>query len=389
MPLPSMEELLNRDMTSLLADKIPQSTDISKISIGSAVSSDKLIESVSKSNVASNVFGVFDTKQVVQELSGDLSSTFSTEFIDNLDPWKLANLAMKYGESILTDLDFESALNFILEKLALFKQFSFSSKDLFGNLLKTVAGGDLSSYLDFSNGINLDVVLASFLPGNMTASDFKLLQGYFNGVNGSQGLNTFNSCDDLSSLLGWSKNLIDPNSMQASLSGLFNLLGKYDISGVLDCLDGATNSLSIQQYSSLSRTLIENGAIGSYYDLTKTGANPTLINKYLTAREIGSSRLPVMDPFTLKQGRIFETPGPTVYTASMFFENLMIQKNLIFSENAVNDTLNDSILSKVEDPIYDRESIVNAPTENKFTSFCFDYDGTDDLIRSVPDALFV
>lgn len=382
MPLsPSFDAIVNSDMNSLLS-KSAATTDISKISIGSSASSDKMFKSVSESKTTSNVFGIFDTKQSVKELSGSTSSESSTEDISKVDPKKLANMKAKLGSGITSDAKYDSAVSGIMGKFGDIKQQSFSGMDgSFGGLttiLKTSSGGKFSL-----GNICLDAAVSSFIPRNLAVGDFKSLQGLFGGVG---GLINFNTCDILKAALGFNVNLIDPKLLFKSLQGLFGILAKCDIGGILKCITSVQKSLTVKQRSSLSTPLIKSGSVKSISDLFGSGNNQgTILNKYSTARSIGTNRQVTYDPVTQRPNNTWVDPDTRASSDSLF-TSMNVNKRDVFAEQNV--TGNPSILRGTEDTVYNRAAIGAVPKENGFADYCFDGNGNDRLISNVPDSLF-
>lgn len=358
-----LDELMNSsaaDISSKLSTA-KDSVDLSKLGLGTSVSSDKVFESISSSKVASNVFGVYDSKQVVQELSGDITQKFSTELIEDLDPEQLKNMATKVGSEITTDIDFNESVESIMGSMTELKQSALSfADDNFGDVVSvfTKDGAEIKATL--LETLSLDDSVSSLLPQSLSLSDFSSLKDIFNSPS---GIGNFNTCDALKAALGYASGLIDLNALLGNLSDLFGLLGKYDITGILSCVSEALDSLDNVQFSNLSGTLISSGSMGSYAELTSLTNNGTITNKYQTVRSIGSRS-------TSSQSSSFGS----------LFSNLGISSNEVFV--ARNTTGNTSILDSAT--IYDRSEVVSS--SNAFSSYCFD-DGFNETLSAIPESI--
>lgn len=366
-----IDELINSN-TSDLSSKVTslKSTDISSINIGSSVSSDKVFESVSKSETTSNVFGVFDSKQVVQELSADTNSAFSTELIDDLDPEKLKNMSTKVGSEITTDVDFNSAVSDIMGSVSTIKQKALTAaEDMYGSTVTVITSTGAEVKATLLENVTIDDSMRDLIPSNMSVSDFGSLKNLFNSAN---GVGNFNSCDALAALLGLASSLIDANALFNALKNLFGLLSKYDLAGILKCIAQVTGSLDNLQTAELSNMLIKSGSVNSYSEFTSIGNNGSVLNSYSTVRRIGTN-----STLSSSNRSSFDT----------LFSNLGTSKESVFDQNSYNDTQNSSILDSIDSPVYDRTSIIEA-TDSGFSDYCFSGNGTDNLISSIPDTLF-
>lgn len=360
-----LDELINSNISDVSSklSTVSESTDLSKVGIGSSVSTDKVFSAVSESKTSSNVFGVFDTKQVVQELSADTTKAFSTELIEDLDPEKLKNLSTKIGSEITTDIDFESAVGDVMENMTDLKQQALSSADdAFGSVVTVVTDSGAQIKATLLENVSLSSDISQYIPSNMSVSDFSMLKNLFNSSN---GFGNFNSCDVLAAALAYASGLIDINALFGNLKDLFALLAKYDITGILACVEEAMSSLDSSQMSELSSTLISGGSLGSYSEFTSLTNNSTISNKYSTIRQLGSN-----------------SSSSSSSSLDTIFANLGLSKSDVFIEQ--NQTTNDSIISDLP-AVYDVDSINSS--SSGFLDYCFD-DGTDSLLTSIPDSIF-
>jgi hypothetical protein len=363
-----IDELINSNVANISAkvSRLKDSVDLSKFNIGTSVSSDKVFESVSKGENTSNIFGVFDSKQVVQELAADTNSVFSTELIDELDPDKLKSTAIKLGSEITSDFDFESAVGDVMSNFSDLKTKVLSSDDFFGSVVNVINSDGAEIKATLLESVSLDDSVSSIIPGNVSTSDFDALKTLFNDQN---GFGNFNTCDILGAALGFASSLIDINSLFGNLRELFALLAKYDITGILSCITEATNSMDMSQMSSLGDTLIQGGAIGSFSEFTALNGSGTIVDKYNTAYQIGASAP--------------SNSSPTILD-SLFTNMGISDKTDVLAENI--DYTNDSILTESTEPIYSKDKIDSAP--DNFSSYCFSNNGVNDLIKAIPSTLF-
>lgn len=385
MTQPYFNEIVNRDLGSLLSSSsVPETTDISSISVGNSVSSDKIFQSVSDSKTTSNVFGVFDTKQVVKELAADTSSPFSTERISQVSRTKLDNMSVKSGLDIVTDVVYDKAVDLSLDNMLSTKQLSFVAPDyLFstpinsnGNYTDTLNSKSSESYGDSytPRNTNTNPVISAFIPNSMTVSDYDSMKVMFNGTNGSVGLMNFSACQNLNDALNWSNKLVGNTNLFDELMRLIALIGKYNLRGILSCISAVNSMLSISQRLALSEALIQYGAIGGMGEYLGYGNNGLITNKYDTVRTLGvNSQL---------SGNDLDDDS------DLLCSKLDVNKRDVFAVNSQTDLPRQSTLDSISDPVYDRSAINDSSSNEAFTNYCFDNDGTDRLISSVPDSLF-
>lgn len=361
-------ELLNKDVDSLLSSvSAPKIADISGLNLGSSVSSDKLFKSISSSENASNVFGVFDSKQVVQSLSGDVGSMFSSEVLDSLSPEKMKNLMSKLGTDVLTDLELDEAIQSTMAKVGEIKQTAFDTADeMFGSVVSayTSTGAEIKATL--LETVSFDSAITGVFDPLPSISDFSSLKEYFN----KSGISNFNSCDALSAALNYGKNLIDLNSVFGGIAGLFGILAGYDISGIVSCFNQAVDSFDNLQQTDLSNIFIDAGAVNSYNDLTNMSTNGNILNQYDTLRRLGSN-----------------SSSADSLVLDSIFTTLDVEKANMFNEASVSMDYNDSVLTGLDSPVYDRSAI--SSSSSGFASYCFGNDGTNEVLSSIPDSLFL
>lgn len=361
-----LDELINSNISDISSklSTVSESTDLTKVGIGSSVSSDKVFSAVSDSKITSNVFGVFDTKQVVQELSADTTKAFSTELIEDLDPEKLKNLSTKVGSEITTDIDFDSAVSDVMSSVSDIKQQALSySEDAFGSVVTVVTESGAQIKATLLENVSLDSSISQFIPGSVSLSDFDALKNLFNS---SSGFGNFNSCDALAAALGYAASLLDLASLFGNLKDLFALLGKYDITGILNCVSEALDSMDSIQISELSSTLVSSGSIGSYSEFTSLTNNGTITDKYNTVRSIGSN-----------------SSNASSSSLDTLFGNLGISKSSVFTES--NSLSNESIIDD-STIIYDVDAINSSSSD--FADYCFAGSETKSLLTSIPDSIF-
>jgi hypothetical protein len=376
------DELMKRDISSLVSNmpSLP-STDLSKFNIGSSVSSDKVFSAVSDLKTTSNVFGVFDSKQVVQELSADISNPFSSELLSSLAPEKLLSTVTKLDTSIVSDLDYNDAISTVMDNVGDLKQSGFSAAgDMFGGSIGDTLGSSkdmLSSIADelsldtsFIQNISLDSVTEGLIPRNMSLGDFESLKTMFNGPS---GLGNFNSCDALSQALAWGSQLINPMGLMDMLGGLFGLLGKYDITGMMQCFQQTQESITFAQRADLGSSLMGNGAISSYSEFLDMGNVGTVSNPYEAATAVGKLS---------RSSSVSSTNG----MSSLFSSLGITEPEDVYNTKNYNTTQNQSILDNVNYPVYNRQAMVETK-DNGFLSKCFD-DDTDNLLTKIPEMLF-
>lgn len=369
------DEIMNRDMDSLVSNmpSLP-TTDITKMNIGSSVSSDKVFQSVSTMKTTSNVFGVFDSKQVVQELSADISNPFSNETLSSIQPEKLQSTVSKLKTEIISDSDYSSAVDAVMSNVSELKQTAFSSTDgLFVSSKDMLSSmkDELSLDTSFLQNISLDTVTADIIPSNMAITDFESLKSMFNGPN---GLGNFNTCDALRSALAWGNQLLNPMALAGLLGSLFGILGKYDITGIMNCLSQAQSSLNYAQRIDLGNTLVGNGAIGSYGEYLGLGNSGISSNPYDTIKTLGA------------RAQVSSISNNT-YMDDLFSGLGVSQRQDVYNAKNYNTTQNHSVLDNVDYPVYDRNSMIEAQNNN-FLSNCFD-DDTDKLITQIPERIFI
>lgn len=361
-------ELMNSDVSSLLSNaSVPKIADISGLNLGSSVSSDKLFKSISSSENASNVFGVFDSKQVVQSLSGDVGSMFDSEILDSLSPDKMKNLMSKLGTDVLSDIELDEAIQSTMTKMGEIKQTAFDTADeMFGSVVSayTSTGAEIKATL--LETVSFDSAVTDVFDPLPSISDFSQLKEYFN----KSGISNFNSCDALSAALNYGKNLLDLNSIFGGISGLFGILAGYDISGIVSCFNQAVDSFDNLQQTDLSNIFIDAGAVNSYNDLTNMSTNGNVLNQYDTLRRLGSN-----------------SSSSDSLVLDSIFSTLDAEKSSMFSEASVNMDYNDSVLSGLSSPVYDRSAI--SSSSSGFANYCFSGDGTDEVLSSIPDSVFL
>lgn len=361
------DELVNSNISSI-SSKLSsvKSTDLSKIGIGSSVSSDKVFSAVSDSKVTSNVFGVFDSKQVVQELSGDTTKAFSTELIEDLDVDQLKNLSTKIGSEITTDIDFESAVDDVMGSMTDLKQQALSfSDDAFGSVVTVVTESGAEIKATLLENVSLSSTISEFIPGDMSLTDFDSLKNLFNS---SSGFGNFNSCDALAAALGFASSLIDLNALFGNLKDLFGLLSKYDITGLIACVSEAFSSLDSAQMTDLSSSLISGGSVNGYSEFTALTNNGNVLDKYSTIRSLGSNT----------------SSSSSTSALDSIFTNLSIDKSDVFTEQ--NILFNESIIDNSTESIYDLSSV--ASTSSSFRNYCFGSSDVGDVLSNIPESIF-
>lgn len=332
--------------------------DLSSMNIGSSVSSDKTFEAISQSNISTNVFGVFDTKQVAQELSGG-TANLSTELLDKLSPDNLQNLQQKTQSALSSDASLQSAVNDVMDNMSDIKQKGLSSS--IGEIATVVTKSGAQIQATLLENVSLSEDVSSMIPQTMSTGDFSSLQNLFNASN---GFGNFNSCDALAGVLGYGVSLINLAELLSNLQGLFSLLSQYDITGIIQCAEEAFESLDNASLSSLSDQLIDGGAVNSFSELTSIGNNGNILDKYDTVRSIGANT----------------TSSSSTTSIDTIMTNLGMSKSDVFTEK--NNTGNTSILDSLDQPVYNLSDINNS--SGSFASYCLG--GDVNTLSAIPSS---
>lgn len=381
----SLGSLIKADIESIVSGGARQTGDISGLNLGKSVSSDKMFSSVSSSKKTSNVFGVFDVKQAVRELSGNNSSAFSTETVSKLNQKKLSNMNSKVGV-VRSDLQFNAAVVSVMNQMIGIRQLPFTYPvPMIGSAATITAYRTPVRSYDIGN-ISQNPQVSSFVPNRMSVNDYNSLKTLFNTTG---GLHNYNTCDTLAGILDYSKHLLDPNALWSSLLSLFGLIAKYDLGGILQCISQAQRSIGVRNRYNLANTLIGGGAIIGFSDLIGSSNHAVILNRYDAIQQLGSNREVDYDPYTHQPINRFDEGSDTRTTTDTIMSSFGISdKSRVYSANAYNDTHNDSVMDGISDNVYDRSAILNTKNDNGFTDYCFDGNGDDRLISSVPDSLF-
>lgn len=376
--------LVSKDLTSLLSDTAKKTTDTGSISLGSSVSTDKLIKEIGTNPTTSNIFGVFDTKQVVKELSADTNSPYSTDFIDKVSPESLTNLATKTGAEITTDLKYSETVDTVMSSFSDLKQTALGLADMQQNITSSISTVASKGTNFFTTGnLSLDNTISSFIPKDMTLGDYDSLRTFFH----TAGIDKFNVCDGLSSIMSLANRLIDPNALKNAVAGLFGLIANYDIKGILNCISKAESSIDIASRTGFSNLLVNKGAINGLSDFTSYGTNGNIINKYDSVRQIAASRQTSYNQSTGLYSGGFSS-ADTSSSMDGLLTNLDVDKADIYQTKTFNTASNNSILSQIDEPVYNLSSVKSA-SDNGFTNYCFNGSGTDSLLKTIPDDLFL
>ena len=383
---PKITNLLNGTMSSVLSSAPLKSSNISGMNIAPSVSSDKLFQSVSSSKTSSNVFGVFDTKQAVCGLSGSTISNTSTEQVSKIPVNNFNNLQNKTGTQLTSDLAYQDAVVTVMGNVISAKQVTLS----IGNTMLSVTLSPPISqrpaiYSNYGN-VNTPAQISNVVPNTMSSLDYSQLQSIYNQAG---GLNNYNTCPNVANAFGLGNSLLTPEQLLAQLMALMQMIARYDMAGMLNCLAGTQSALTIQQQAGLTNILISGGSVNGMNDYCSSGYNGTVIDPADTLRTIGTNRQTTYDPFTRQPNNTFNNPTVAAASDNLFINLGITDKSTIFSVQATNATRNPSITDGMSDNLYDRDAINSIPPDNGFTNHCFDGNGTDMLIRSIPDSLFV
>jgi len=384
--IPSINALINSSMSSLKA--VPAKTsDITGLNLAPSVSSDKMFQSVSSSKKTSNVFGVWDTKQAVQELSGSTSSNSSTESVSRVPPANLNNLSNKTGIQVTTDLQYVNAVASVMASFSNIKQAALITADvLISGLIPSIVIPAPIMYAPIQN-ISQGSPAEGIVPGTMSVNDFSLMKNLFNGAN---GISNYNSCPNVANAFGYNSNILDPSALSAALAALAALLAKYDVGGVMNCTAQAQKSLTVQQRTSLSRTFSSNGSVVGMNDYYSNPYNRgVVVNPYLTLLTVGSNRQTTYDPVTQRPNNTFDDEDVSSSTDSLFSTLGVSDKSSVFTTKATKTTTNASITDSMSDDVYDRNALSSTQDGSGFDDYCFGGSGTNSLISSIPDSLFV
>lgn len=370
----SIGQMMSNSVSSILSGlgfPPANSTDISNLKIGSSVSSDKMFQAVSASKTASNVFGVFDTKQVVQELSASTNSAFSNEAVAAMAPENLQNLETKLDTAISTDNELAAAVSSVMETVSDVVQAAFSTaSSLFEGTIEVVS--DVVSTVTAPIGnISLNPAISQVIPSDVSVEDYDKMKSLFNG---KDGLKNFNECDILNSVLGMGGSLVNPAGLYGALGGLFGLVSQYDISGILNCVNQATQSFDTLQQTELTDMLINNGSMNGFSDFMSVNSGGNIADTYESVRRLASN------------AQSMSSQQQT--SATSLFTNMGIDRTQVFSANSQNRTTNRSILDDLDETVYDR-SAVTSSKNNDFIDFCFGESLNSSVLTAIPDDLFL
>lgn len=342
-------------------------TEFAKLDIAESVSSDKIFSLVSDKS-SSNAFSVFDSKQVVSELSTASNST-SNERISKLEPSGITNLTNKLKTDITSDSDYDSAVKDVFSNVTTVKQNGFDLKNNNYNGISKIVSDVASTVSKVETAVttSLDGVLKELLPSSMTTTDYGILQSIFNGTN---GLSNFSSCSDLTKLLK-SAGLLDLSSLTNSLRSLIALLTKYDIAGLLSCIESITESIDNFDIKDMTESLVDSGSINSFNEISRvTSSNSSVVDKYTSLRRMGTNT---------PSNRFSSTTMDSILGN---FNNT--DKTKLLTEK--NNTRNTSILTD-DTSIYSKSAIENA--SSSFANYSIGDSDTSSLIANVPESLFV
>ena len=383
------EELLNRDISDIssssnMADAVGTSTptDLSK----DVATSSKTLSNSSKSNV-SKLFGVYDTKQVVREISSRPPQ--DTNEVQSYSSDLIESLKQKTGMSVGTDIELEQATEVVLQNILQAQQTSYDS--LVGNspfsLGNVVSDGSMipeylkvkpsTSWLSIGN-ITEDLDVRSLIPSFMSTDDYGFLQKSFS----ANSLGRFNTCPNLASALNYIKKLLNPKDLLNMLYGLFGIVGKFDLQGFLNCIAKAQREITAVQRADLTKTLVDRGAINALTDLTKvTSGKGSIADKYNTIRRVGQRRSINTNSIT---GRTTNTwKNPDVRTSSdIFIQQMGINPDLVMAASSSSTARNPNITSRISSTIIDNKALRQIPKEVGFGEYLLG--STDQLLRSIP-----
>ena len=382
----AIQSLIKGTVASLVP-KVSITANLSGLSIANSASSDKVFSSASSSKTASNVFGVFDTKQAVAPLSGSTISNSSTEIIVKIPAVNLSNLANKVGMAIATDLQYQTAVNAVMDTVAAIKQMTLLNTVIIPAIaaVSDIVSIPIAYAEDVIDSIG-NAAAAIVIPATVAIADFEAMKDLFNKPN---GLGNYNSCSTVADALAYDSTVVDTTLLSQMLASLAKLLSKYDIGGILSCTTQAQQHLTPQQTLSLSSTLTSSGAVVATTDFYSNPRNLAVVeNPCSVLQVLGQNRAVVYDPITLQPVNTFINSAVATAADGLCSVLGVVDKSLVFASNVVNATLNVSISDGVSDTIYDRDAIINTPNDNGFTDYCFGGNGNNTLISTVPDSLF-
>lgn len=339
--------------------------EFANMSIASSVSSDKVFEAISEES-SSNIFGVYDTKQTVKELS-TASNKSSTANISELSTTGLTNLTNKLKTDIKTDAAYDSAVKDVFSNLTDAKQsgINLSNNSSYGEIATVTIGDGATTTARLLETVSLNDSVSSLIPQTMTNDDFSLLKNIFNGID---GLNNFNACPDLSSTLRTS--LFNLSGIFANINSLINLLAKYDLSGLINCIEDIVSDIDNFDTIDLTETLVDRGSINSFKEWSNiANTNSGVINKYDSVRRLGSN-----------------SSNFSNNSMDSVLNNFNITDKSLLMANTSSMTKNSSILNNNEYTIYNKSNVSSTPTS--FANYCFGDTDSQSLISNVPETIF-
>lgn len=332
----------------------------------------------------SKSFGVFDTKQVVKEISPTSPFEEALE-VDGFDNDKLTSLSNKTGMTITNDSQLSGATDKVIINIRDTAQSSFSGMSsgskFSSNAITGLAGGAASrfggSQLSSIQNYTSDSSIRSVIPGSMTKSDYTNLQSIF----GSGSLGQYNSCPSIANALNYAKRLLDPSSLLGSIYSLLGIVGKLDLKGLLNCVGSVQNQLSATQNMGITDMLVSKGSLNGLNDLTSLGNNGSIVNKYDTVRRLSNNRSVSTSPYTYRPTNTWTNPD-TISTSNSLFTTLGIDSSKIFTMDTVSPTKNSSIMNGLSSPVYSVAEINKVNPDTGFSSFILG--SKDKLLRNLP-----
>lgn len=332
----------------------------------------------------SKSFGVFDTKQVVKEISPTSPFEEALE-VDGFDNDNLTSLSNKTGMDITNDSQLSSATDKVIINIKDTAQSSFngmsSASKFASNAITGSAGGMASKFgvpqISSIQNYTTDSSIRNLIPGSMTKSDYTNLQSIF----GTGSLGQYNSCPSIANALNYAKRLLDPSQLLGSIFGLLGIVGKLDLKGLLNCVGSVQNQLSATQNMSITNMLVNKGSLNGLNDLTSLGNNGSIVNKYDTIRRLGNNRSVSISPYTQRSTNTWVNPDIQA-TSNSLFTTLGVDSSKVFTMDTISPTKNNSIMDGLSSPVYSVAEINKVNPATGFSSYLLG--SKDQLLRSLP-----
>jgi hypothetical protein len=400
------------DSTNLVADsKTTVPTDLANMT---ATDSKLLTNATSKPN-KTNTFGVFSTKQIVKEAKftkvADDDTKLTSKLAKNKD--EVTSLANKTNTNISNDRDLDKASDNILARLLGIKQkenilkshgsaqlgvsdisilpvsvratidkvsiseddlFDPSTGDMYERLLSEYQMGPDGTLARVSSvdpvNFTTDPIVRSLIPESMPVSAH---EGLLDKLKGS--LFDLNTCPNFAN-----GGLFDRFGLLIDISWLFDLLGKFDIDGLLACLSEMVSILTSVEQGDMMGKLLDGGSASNLNDMLSM-VTPGVVGS--TNRDLALDVLGVNMKVTTKGGKLVNTYDDVAVVANSdsILSKLHVDKSSLLDMS--NDSINDSILNSANISVVSLNRMNSTPPATKFNQYVLGYD-TDQLLGSLP-----